>query len=272
MFRLLWQELIFRRNAIIGWSLGLCFFPLVYIAIYPSVADQMAGFADLELYQAMGMNLGTFPDWVGSILIIFMPLVAGIYGIINGTGTLAGEEEDGRLEMIVTLPLPRWQIVMAKAIAFIISSFIMFLVVAVVSLLVFQSIESQIETEMVGVDLFTAVLSAWPLVFAVGMLSLFLAAFCANRRIAAMIAAAILVISYFGNNLAASTTALEPFEPLFLFSYLDASGTAVMEGQQAGDIGVLVGIGLVSFALAVFFFQRRNLTAGAWPWQRAHVS
>ena len=271
MFRLLWQELVFRRNAIIGWSLGLCFFPLVYIAIYPSVADQMAGFADLELYQAMGMNLGTFPDWVGSILIIFMPLVAGIYGIINGTGTLAGEEEDGRLEMIVTLPLPRWQIVMAKAIAFVISSLIMFVVVAVVSLLVFQSIESQIETEMVGMDLFTAVMSAWPLVFAVGMMSLFLAAFCANRRIAAMIAAAILVVSYFGNNLAASTTALEPFEPLFLFSYLDASGTAVMEGQQAGDIGVLVGIGLVSFALAVFFFQRRNLTVGAWPWQRAQV-
>ena len=56
MLRLLWQELVFRRNAIIGWSLGLCFFPLVYIAIYPSVADQMAGFADLELYQAMGMS------------------------------------------------------------------------------------------------------------------------------------------------------------------------------------------------------------------------
>jgi ABC-2 type transport system permease protein len=272
MLRLLWQELVFRRNAIIGWSLGLCFFPLVYIAIYPSVADQMAGFADLEIYQALGMSLGTFGDWVGSILIVFMPLIAAIYGIINGTDTLAGEEEDGRLEMVVTLPLPRWQIVTAKAIAFVISSLIMFLVVSVVSLLVFQSIESQIETEMLGVDLFTAVMSAWPLVFAVGMLSMFLAAFCANRRFASMIAAAILVISYFGSNLANSTTALEPFEPLFLFTYLDASGTAVMEGQQAGDLGVLLGVGLVSFALAIFFFQRRNLTVGAWPWQRAHVS
>ena len=35
MLRLLWQELVFRRGAIIGWGLGLCFFPLVYIAIYP---------------------------------------------------------------------------------------------------------------------------------------------------------------------------------------------------------------------------------------------
>lgn len=272
MLRLLWQEIVFRRSAIIGWGLGLCFFPLVYIAIYPSVADQMAGFADLEIYKAMGMSLGTFPDWVGSILIVFMPLVAAIYGIINGTGTLAGEEEDGRLEMVVTLPLPRWQIVTAKAIALAVSSFIMFVVVSVVSMLVFQAIESQIETEMVGTDMFTAVLMAWPLVFAVGMLSMFLAAFCANRRFASIIAAAVLVIGYFGSNLAASTTALEPFEPFFLFTYLDASGTAVMEGQAAGDMLVLLAVGLVSFALALFFFQRRDLTVGLWPWQRARVS
>jgi ABC-2 type transport system permease protein len=271
MLRLLWQELKFRRGAILGWSLGLCFFPLVYIGIYPSVAEQMASLADLEFYKAMGMSLGTFPDWVGSILIVFMPLVASIYAIINGTGTLAGEEEDGRLEMIVTLPLPRWQIVTAKAVALVISSVIMFLVVAVVSVFVFQSIESQIETDMVAMDLFNAVLSAYPLVFAVGMIGMFLAAFAPSRRIAGTISAVILVVSYFGNNLSNSTTALEPFEPFFLFTYLDSSTNAVMEGQAAGDMLVLIASGLVALALALFFFQQRNLTVEAWPWQRARL-
>ena len=271
MFRLLWQELKFRRNALLGWSLGLCFFPLVYIGIYPSVAEQMAGLADLELYKAMGMNLGTFPDWVGSILIVFMPLIASIYAIINGTGTLAGEEQEGRLEMIVTLPLPRWQIVTAKAVALVISSIIMFLVVAVVSVFVFQSIESQIESELVAIDLFKAVISAYPLVFAVAMISIFLGAFAPSRIIAGTISAVVLVVGYFGNNLANSTGALEPFEPFFLFTYLDASSQAVIEGQATGDILVLITVGLVSFVLAVFFFQRRNLTVGAWPWQRAKL-
>ncbi len=50
MFRLLIQELKFRRNAIISWGLGLCFFPLVYVGIYPSVAEEMAGLADLDIY------------------------------------------------------------------------------------------------------------------------------------------------------------------------------------------------------------------------------
>jgi ABC-2 type transport system permease protein len=269
MFRLIWQELKFLRNAILGWSLGLCFFPLVYIGIYPQVAEQMAGLAELELYKALGMTLGTFPDWVGSILIVFMPLVASIYAIINGTGTLAGEEEDGRLEMIVTLPLPRWQIVTAKAIAFNLSSILMFLVVSTVSVLVFEGIKNQIETELVAVDLFKAVLSAWPVVFAVGMIGMFLAAFSPSRRIAGVIAAVTLVVSYFGNNLSNSTDALEPFEPFFLFTYLNASGQAVMDGQQASDMLVLISVGLTAFALALFFFQQRNLTVGAWPWQRA---
>lgn len=269
MFRLIWQELKFRRNAIIGWGIGLCFFPVVYVGIYPSVADQMAGLADLEIYKAMGMSLGTFADWIGSILVIFMPLVAAFYALLNGTATLAGEEEDGRLEMIVTLPLPRWQIVTAKALALTVSSIIIFLFVSLVSLAVFESIKSQIETEIVGIDLVTAVMSAWPLLFAMGMMSMFLAAFCSSRRIAAMMSAAILIVSYFGSNLANSTAALEPFEPLFLFTYLDASGKAVLEGQQTSDMVVLISIGLVAFVLALFFFQRRDLTVGAWPWQRA---
>ncbi|MCL4869884.1 MAG: ABC transporter permease subunit [Anaerolineae bacterium] len=269
MVRLIWQELKFRRNAIIGWGLGLCFFPLVYISIYPSIAEEMAGLADLELYKALGMNLGTFGDWVGSILIVFMPLIAAIYGVINGTETLAGEEEDGRLEMLVTLPRPRWQIIKAKAIALTVSFILIFLVVAVVSWLVFLAIESQIETDLEGINLFMAVLSGLPLAFAVGMISMFLAAFCSTRRVAAMIAAAILISSYFGTNLANASPVLEPFAPLFLFNYLDASSQAVAEGQQVGDMVVLITIGLVAFILALVFFQRRDLTVGIWPWQRA---
>jgi len=271
MGRLLIQELKFRIGAMIGWSLGLCFFPLVYIAIYPSVAEQMAGLADLEIYKAMGINLGTFPDWLGSIMLVIFPLVTSIFAIINGTGTLAGEEEDGRLEMIVTLPHPRWKIITAKALALSISLFVITLVVSSVSWLVFILLEGQIDTTMTGMQLFRSVLSTWPMVFAVGMLSIFLAVFCSNRRTASTIAAAILVIGYFGSNLSASTKVLEPFEPLFLFTYVDGTGRAVIEGQAAGDLSVLLGIGLVSFALALFFFQKRRLTVAAWPWQRGRV-
>jgi ABC-2 type transport system permease protein len=271
MFRLLLQELKFRRNAILGWGLGLLFFPLVYISIYPSVAEEMANLADLEIYRAMGVSMGTFGDFAGSILIIFMPLVASIFTIINGTGTLAGEEEDGRLEMIVTLPLERWKIVTAKALALNIASFIILGINAVVSMLVFNAIQNQITTDLSGANVLMAVLSTWMLVFAVSMISIFLAAFTPKRRIASMVAAVVLIVSYFGSNLAASTELLEPFEPLFLFTYLDASNQALLDGQAGSDMLVLLGVGLVAFMLALGFFQYRRLTVGMWPWQRAKM-
>jgi ABC-2 type transport system permease protein len=272
MVRLIWQELKFRRNGIIGWGIGLCWLPLVYIGIYPSVAEEMAGLADLEIYQAMGISINTFEDWIGSILFLFVPLLLSVYALINGTGTLAGEEEDGRLEMIVTLPLERWQIVTAKAVALSIATFLILLIVSLVSAVVFLSIESQIETEVMALEITTAMLATWPLIFAMAMLSLFLAAFSSRRRVAAMIATAVLLIGYFGSNLASQVSSLEALEPLFLFTYLDSSRNGLIEGQQTGDVLVLLGVGLVSFALAVYFFIQRNLTVGAWPWQRAQIN
>jgi hypothetical protein len=102
-------------------------------------------------------------------------------------------------------------------------------------------------------------------------LPLVLAAFCSRRRIAAIIAAVIIIASYFGNNLGTTVSSLELLQPLFQFICLDFTGTAVTEGQQTGDMLVLLGIGLLAFALALFFFQRRKLTMGAWPWQRDKV-
>ena len=268
MGRLLIQELRQRRNAVLLWGAGLCFFPIVYLGIYPQTADEMQGLADLEIYQTMGVSLGGLEEWIGSILVLFVPLVLSIYAVINGTGTLAGEEEDGRLELIVTLPLPRWQIVTAKALALGISLLIILVVVSLVSVVVFLSIENQVETELIPWDVFSAMLSTWPLLFAVGMLSMFLASFAARRRIASILAAVIVIVSYFGSNLASTTSALEPFEPFFLFTYLDATRTAVTKGQQATDVLTLVLIGIVSLGLTLFFFHRRKLTVGAWPWQR----
>ena len=272
MLRLLWQELLFRRNAILGWGLGLCFFPVVYLSLYPSVAGEMQGLADLEIYQAMGVSMGTLEDWIASTMILFVPILVSIYALINGTGTLAGEEEDGRLEMIITLPLPRWQIVAVKAIALSIALFIILLIVSLVGALIFMAIESQVETELVAADMVTGLVATWPLTFAFAMISMFLAAFCSRRRVAAMIATALVIISYFGSNLSGMVSSLEPLEFLFLHTYVDTTGNSVVEGQQVGDMAVLMVVGLVAFGLALVFFQRRDITVGMWPWQRAKAS
>ena len=43
------------------------------------------------------------------------------------------------------------------------------------------------------------------------------------------------------------------------------------EGVKASDVMVLLGAAAIFYVLALLSFQRRNVTVGAWPWQRARV-
>jgi ABC-2 type transport system permease protein len=258
----------------IGWGLGLCFFPVVYVGLFPSFADQMADFQeilDLAIYQALGISMASFEGYMASTVINLVPVILSVYAVLNGTGTLAGEEDNGRLELIVALPIHRWQIVAVKAIALGITLLVILAIVSAATALTLMTIQSQIETAVTPLDVVLTLLAAWPLVMAFGMVSLFLGAFSPSRRIAAMLSTALVIASYLGSNLAGMVSSLEQVKKFFLFSYYDATAEVFANGQQTGDLLTLVAVALIAFALAVLFFQRRSITVGAWPWQRGRI-
>lgn len=274
MFRLLLQELRSRRNAIIGWTIGLTFLPAMYVGIYPQFEADLAGMEailEMDIYKAMGMSFGTFEDWMASTVINIVPILVAIYAVLDGTGTLAGEEDSGKLELVVALPIKRWQIVTVKAIALGIALFLILLLVAISTTIVFLAIENDITTTLVATDVLWGLLYTWPIVMAFGMISLFLGTFTPSRRIAALIATVVVVVSYFGTNLASQVSALESIKPFFLFNYLDSTASLWVDGPQTSDVLILLGVTLVAFLLAVVFFQLRDITVGAWPWQRGKI-
>ncbi len=275
MFRLFLHELRARRNGIIGWGIGLSLLPMMYVGLYPDFAEQMEGMQELlelPIYQAMGMSMTTFEAYAASTTTNMIPVILSIYAVISGTGTLAGEEEDGRLELIVALPIPRWQIVTVKAAAMSIAIFLILAIASVGAAVTLVGIEGQVETAVSPLDFGLSLMAAWPLVIAIGMISLFLGAFASRRRIASIIAAVIIVVSYFGNNLAGMIESLEALQPFFLFHYFDATETGIIDGQAMGDVLLLTAVAVISFGLALFFFQRRDITVGAWPWTKAKIA
>ena len=113
MLALFLQELRARRGAIIGWTLGLGLYAFFSLSIFPEIGLE---FADLELpefYDYLGdfSDIGTVQGFFDAQFLAYLPLLLGIFVIGAGTRTLAGEEDDGTLEMLVTLPIPRWQVV-----------------------------------------------------------------------------------------------------------------------------------------------------------------
>ncbi len=121
-------------------------------------------------------------------------------------------------------------------------------------------------------QVFSAVMSGLPLVWAFTMLGLFFGSLLPNRRTALLAALLIFMMGYFGKNMVGMLDSLEPLEPLFLFSYFDSSSALFTEGVNGGDVAVLLGVTAVGYLLAWLSFQRRDVTVGNWPWQRVRLS
>ena len=272
MLSLFAHELRSRWKAVVGWGIGFALFGAMYITVYPEVEEQMADMADLSLYQAMGISMASFEGYIGSVVILFVPLLLGIYAIGTGTKTLAGEEDSGTLEIIMARPLSRWQIVSVKALAIGIALIVILLLGGLGNAAVLAAVKTGYETTMMPMDLFSAVLTGWPITMAFAMISLFLGAFTPSRRIATIVATVILIASYFGENLAGMVESLEAVKPFSLFTYFDSSATVFTDGAKASDVLILLSVAVVFFLLALISFQQRNVTVGAWPWQRGRAS
>lgn len=266
MLDLLRHELRMRLGAILTWGAGLAVFAALYIRIYPEIAKQMGqGASHFSIYKAIGIDMGSFEGFVASTVVQFIPLMLGVYAVVNGTDTLAGEEDRGTLELLVAMPLARWRLVTAKAVAMAVAALLILGLAGAGGGLMFSMMK--LETPVRATAVFLAILTAWPITIAFMMTSLFLGAYLPNRRSAAVVATAIFIASYFGERLATLVDALEPLGRLSLFHYFDSSAKVLSEGVTPGDVFLVLVVAAGFFGLALLSFERRNITVGALPWR-----
>jgi ABC-2 type transport system permease protein len=268
------KELRAHRNGVIGWTLGLGLWGLLATVLFPSIGEQFGGMEFPEFYEAFG-PIGAIGELSGFLsLEIFsfaVPIALGIYALVLGTGALAGEEDDGTLELLMALPLPRWKLVLVKALSIALSLAAVAVGLCLSIWVGTQVIRDQIQVAVGAGDLAMVMLQSWLLVAALAMISLFLGAYLPNRRHAAMVAGSVLAASYLLDSLAQITDDLDPFRPLSLNHYYNTR-ELMTSGLAWQDAAVLVGVAAVFLALALLAFERRNITVGAWPWQRPRVS
>ncbi|MBE0410323.1 MAG: ABC transporter permease subunit [Anaerolineales bacterium] len=274
MYKLIPHEIKIRRGAIIGWTIGLAAFILLYVTVYPTLPAEYyeIPIEEIEFYRAIGVtSMATFEGYLLSIVFNILPLLAGIFGITLGVGVLAGEEDSGTLELLAALPLSRVQLVLAKVVALAITVFLVMLIVGLIVMGVFMAIQDQIETTVTATDMFMVTLIHWLITFVFATIGLFVGAYLPNRRASLSVSFVLLVIAFFGNNLAGMTPSLEPFQPLTPSYYFD-NIVRILVGENAwGDVLVLLAMAVGFLLLALISFQKRNLTVGAWPWQRGKV-
>jgi len=273
MINLLRHELRVRRGGTIGWALGLGLFCAIYTLIYTVLPEEVREIDPRALALLNSLGIQTFATFEGFILgtmFNFLPLLVGLFGAMIGVGALAGEEDEGTLELLAALPVSRVQLVLVKTLALCISAALVMIFDGLIAAGVFALLD--LDTPVTALDMFLTTQSLWLMAFVFLAIGLFLGAYLPTRGVAMGLAMAAVFLSFFGDNLAGMAPVLEPLQP-FLPHFHFESVVQMLVGDMAWpEVGILLAIGAGFIILAVLSFRRRNLTVGAWPWQRPRLA
>lgn len=187
-------------------------------------------------------------------------LIFAVYGVLSGLSITANDEDEGSLNVLLSMPLPRWQIIVEKYLAFAFG-------LLVVVLIMFGGIV--LGSQMFNVPLnyntmLLGCLNLMPLSLSVMAITSLIASIFSQKVVASSTAAAVVVVSYFVNVLAGSLdTETVPaaliLQKLSLFSYVDSEGLVLSGGLNLLNISLLLGLSLLLVFASIFAFERRDI-------------
>jgi ABC-2 type transport system permease protein len=251
-----------HRRALLGWCIGIAAYVAMVVAIFPSVEsspefDRLVESYPEALKALFGLEGGGITTGAGyldvELFSLMLPLLVLVLAIGSGARTFAGEEDAGRLEVVLSYPVRRRDAVLAKGGA-VASEVVVACAVAAVSIALLDPI--------VGLDLSLAnLVGACSALAVLGILfgwsALALGAAFPSRAAAVGVPAAVAAVSYLVGGLHSLADWLDPFRYLSPFWLV---GTAPLRNgaNTAGMLGLLVAAGAILLAGSLLV-ERRDL-------------
>lgn len=253
-----------HRRTIWWWLGGVGLLALFIVAYYPALGD-LSEFADLlESYpEAMLALFGIDPQEFltasgfihGELYSAMLPTVFLIFTIMRGAAATAGEEQDGTMDLTLSVPVSRDRVVVEKFLAM--AAMTTALGASLVVIFLVGNPLVDLELSVAGIVAINLGLVLMSLLF--GALALAIGSWTGRRVMAAGVAAGVAVAAFFVNGLASLVDALEAPQQISPFHWL-LDSKPLNNGFDWPGLGLLAGVTLVLFAAAVYAFRRRDLT------------
>lgn len=257
------QTLRERRRSLVWWTPGLAALVLLNVAFYPSVRDDeaLSTYAkDLPesvraLFAGGELDLTSPAGYLNSqIFALTAPLLLLIFSIGAGAGVVAGEEERGTLDLVLSHPIRRRDYVVQRFLA--LTGLITVLTATLVATVALGSLVVDLE---IGFDRVVAVsVSTGLLALLYCAVALAAGSLAPGRARAIAVAAALAVGAWIFDGLAQAVDALEPWRPLE--PYYHALGRhPLSDGISLGSWALLVAGTAVLVAAAATGLERRDI-------------
>ena len=248
------------RWNILAFCLGLATLAFFVLYIYPSFSEANEGlFEGLTGPAAQAIlgseNPGTPEGFLNVQLFSFVPLFLAIFLIIAASATIAGEEGEKTLGVLMARPIARWRVLTEKALAIVVGLVLISLAMAGGAVAGALVAGVDIDLTLLALALIAAI--PWGL-FVLG-LGLFCSAIFKSRMWAALLTTGVVVAAYMLNSLTEFVTSLvtyNQFLPMYYYNW----GDPLIAPLNWVHVAILTGSGLFFYLVAMLAFERREIT------------
>lgn len=248
-----------RRRGVLGYGVGLGLMVLWVMAIYPSVEAELVDYVDAmpeAMKSLFGMDdIASLPGFVHAEVFSLMgPIVFLALAITSGAATVAGEERERILPVVLATGIGRGDLVLSKWVSLVLQ-------LAALGVLTWLSLLVGLVAAGGGISIGALTAATFQLTLLgllFGTLALAAGAATGNRALAAGVAVGAALATYLMDALANLVGWLEPFEVLSPFHWY-APGNPLLVGWSPGWSALLVVVTVAVVAVAVVAFDRRDV-------------
>ena len=262
-----WKELYQRRWSLLSYSIGALLFLILYVAIYPSFQSESAKFDELirsypkallEAFNIQELRLTTIEGYVSVEHFSFVwPLMAMFFGLATAGAAIAGEVDKGTMSFMLSLPIGRVRMFLAKYFSAIIS-IVVFISISIVSFIPLARIMN-LSISVPNV-LKTAVLSAL-FMWAVYCLGILISSIATEKSTVYFSVGGLLLAMYVVKILSGLVNSLDKLKYVSLFYYYSPDRSLTSGQLSVNAFIVFIVIGIVSTASGLYLFTRRDVNA-----------
>lgn len=255
-----------RRNwrGMLYWGIGLSVYGY-FITSFVKDANILKQYAEITKSLPVAMlkflgtdasTLATPEGFLGYGFFGYALIILAIYAILAGLNVTANEEDQGIMDILLSLPLARWRLVIEKFLAY-----TLMIVVIIAFALAGLYIGNQASAVQIDVGhLIAGVVNILPGTLLTLAFTMFVAVLFRSKGTATAVASIFVIGSYLVNflGLAASGTIVDQLRGISFFYYYDYNSVLV-NGLNWGNVALLVAVAALLFGGCLWLFQRRDV-------------
>jgi ABC-2 type transport system permease protein len=260
-----YRELIRNRTALIVWTVTMILFSVFLMTFFPTIRDQAVELQRLmeqypkELVAAFGFDRLKMADpmgFYGTQVYIFITLFGSIYAMLLFISVLSREESERTAEFLLTRPVTRRKVLIAKTLAAFTNITVFNLAFGICNLILFDSYaRGEYDVDI----LILLIIGPYLMHLLYGAIGLLISVFVVKARAVYPISIGVVLGTYFASVVSTLSDTAKDLKYLTPFKYFDAAD--IITDQRIASLSLIVlGVTLViAIGGALIFYSRKDI-------------